>query len=709
MNKVIKYISLVIVIFVHFFSLSNAQQKLGGEYDVSLKKSYCTDYKDSINWIYVKEPDSIPSLASKTHAETTGFAIPINKNFFELATKLENASNNNIFLLRITQEKAYNTFLYFGKYNLPEGALITFLDINGVLLDQNKYPPYDSDYNREEFEEGLLTWNIPSDVIVMFTCKMDDLKECSLFLERIFFGYKDLSFVPESKKKENLSPNSNLQIKSSQSCDFSVPCFNDYTYWFNEINSVIRIEYFYSIGNYVNWYRSSGVFLNTPNFYNSDDSKKPFILTAAHVLDILRADGQDANRVFRETTRLYLLYQKTSCGGNAGNPPLEAKGLNIIFEGQRSSVNDFANDYLLLQLRKTEITDLKKKGNVTFAGYDANSKSPYDLQASVPTYCFHHPEHDGPDKKYMRFNNIVNNSNGYYAYYNDQGFSQKGSSGSPVFDKNHFLIGLVAGGDSNTCANPTYQRPVGPKFSYIFQNISQYLGTEETIAYSYDPIYAHPPAHCRNCALDEALGEVEADCGGPCKPCGQWYEENVSINNERLLANVIQAKTVTTTSGNNITLKNGETSNIFFSESLTLNAGFSVEQGANFSTNTKTYSEPINQVCEAMCTPAIPHMICEGYSWFCRAPNTTWVTVKIYQANARRTSYTKIYEDSFPNFTNEKIILWDGLTGVQTGVNWDNTRQYIIELQLQDCEGSVYSINFDDTFFLAFRTSGCSS
>lgn len=704
MKNIVKQILLSIFFVMFFFGLSYAQQKLGGEYDVTLKKSHCAEFKDSINWLYVEEPDSIPYAPDRGISKAIGFAIPINKDFFELATKQETV-NEYIFMLRITQRNAFNTSISFKKFYLPEGSEINLLDTNGVVLEN--YDPHNSENNPELPEEALTIWNIPADVILRFICKKDKLGKSSLFLERLFYGYRDLTII--STPNENITKKITPRIKSTQSCDFSVPCFTDYTNWFNEINSVVVIDMFYLIGGTPYSISGSAVLLNTPDYYNYDDSKKPFVLTAAHLLDELRANNQNVNNILSSSSNVYLFNQKNSCGGGTGTIKMDNKGFNLIFEGQRSGVDDFANDYLLLQFRKTDISDLKNKGNVTFAGYDANLKINYDLVESVPAYCFHHPRLDGPDKKYMKLNNIINNSNGYYAYYNELGFTQAGSSGSPVFDKNHLLIGLVAAGDGNTCSNPTYQRPVGPKFSYIFSNISQYLGAE-CITYSYDPIYAHLPAHCRNCSLDETLGEVEVDCGGPCKPCGQWYEENVSIDNERLLANVIQSKTVTTTSGNNITLKSGKTSNIFFSESLTLNAGFSVEQGANFSLNTKSYSEPINQVCESMCLPPyIPTYICEGHSWFCRVPNTTWVTVKVYQANASRTFHAKIYEDSFPNFTNDKIILWDGITGVKTGIDWDNSRQYRIELQLQDCLGNIFSIEFNDGIFLAFTTSGCSS
>lgn len=267
-----------------FFYPGHAQEKLGGNYDVTLKKAYCAEFKDSINWLYIAEPDSMPNTTRDGIAEQVGFGIPINKNFFELATKLETAGNEYSFLLRITQEKAFFTALFFNEYFLPEGPELSFHDTNGIRLDENVYTTYD-------------------------------------------------------------------------------------------------------------------------------------------------------------------------------------------------------------------------------------------------------------------FNTIYNHANNYYTYYHEKGFTQKGSSGSPVFDNNHLLIGLIGGGDNNaTCSNPN--DPVGPKFSYIFPNIKQYLGTTEKTAYFYDPNYAHTPGHCKNCVTDYDLGEIHMDCGGPCKPRGQVITENLIIDDSRNFADLIQSKTL---------------------------------------------------------------------------------------------------------------------------------------------------------------------
>ncbi len=249
-----------------------------------------------------------------------------------MATKKETANGEYIFFLRITLEEAVYTSLYFNKYFLSEGPEITFLDTNGVYLTD--YYPYDFDYNPEKPEDGCLLNAIPPDAIIKFTCKKNIFQNCILNLEQVFYVYKDFVSEFELKTKENASQQSKIRKTSSQSCNFDIPCFNSYTDWFNQINSVVQISIIYTLGSTYQHIYSPGVLLNTPDFYNYDNSKKPFVLTAAHLLDQLRIDQQNINNVLKNT-RLYLLYQNTICGNNNNLNPPWVSSLNLIFEGAK--------------------------------------------------------------------------------------------------------------------------------------------------------------------------------------------------------------------------------------------------------------------------------------------------------------------------------------------------------------------------------------
>ncbi|PCJ22760.1 MAG: hypothetical protein COA97_13040 [Flavobacteriales bacterium] len=137
-------------------------------------------------------------------------------------------------------------------------------------------------------------------------------------------------------------------------------------------------------------------------------------------------------------------HQTTGCGDDGSNVS--------AYNGQSKYGADFltadvTTDYLLLDL---EMTELELQGyGVCYAGWDARGNN----QGSV--VGIHHPA--GDVKKISLANNLVNFSTSHYEVDWDQGTTQGGSSGSPLFDNNHRVIGQVHYG----------KKPVGTDDCYL--------------------------------------------------------------------------------------------------------------------------------------------------------------------------------------------------------------------------------------------------
>lgn len=104
------------------------------------------------------------------------------------------------------------------------------------------------------------------------------------------------------------------------------------------------------------------------------------------------------------------------------------------------------------------------------------------------------------------------------------------------------------------------------------------------------------PEHCSNCVHDVDKGEIDMDCGGPCKPCGN-APKTMSIDNSVLAnQNWYVASEQLSTEGE-VTFKNREVPyELIAGEAVVLNEGFSLESDANFSI--KIDSDPTNFVRE---------------------------------------------------------------------------------------------------------------
>ena len=104
------------------------------------------------------------------------------------------------------------------------------------------------------------------------------------------------------------------------------------------------------------------------------------------------------------------------------------------------------------------------------------------------------------------------------------------------------------------------------------------------------------PEHCYNCVHDVDKGEIDMDCGGPCKPCAD-APKTMSIDNSVLAnQNWYVASEQIATEGE-ISFQNREVPyELIAGEEVILNEGFSVESDAAFSVQIDP--DPVNFVRE---------------------------------------------------------------------------------------------------------------
>jgi len=233
----------------------------------------------------------------------------------------------------------------------------------------------------------------------------DQIGKGQIQLSGIVYGYRN----PFNRLKT---------FGQSGACNVNAIC--DDPIWNDEIRSVVMIL---TAGN---TRFCSGALIN-----NVLQDETPYILTANHC-------GISSNNIFMFN------YQSSNCTPSIDGPT------NQTISGGTVLATDFNSDFTLVRLSNTPPLNY----NVFYAGW-----SNIDEPASQAT-GIHHPR--GDVKKISHDTDPVITS-GYYTAGTDywqvldwnSGTTEVGSSGSPLFDQNHRIIGQLRGGDAS-CSNDAF-------------------------------------------------------------------------------------------------------------------------------------------------------------------------------------------------------------------------------------------------------------
>ena len=153
---------------------------------------------------------------------------------------------------------------------------------------------------------------------------------------------------------------------------------------------------------------------------NTAEDGTPYFLTANHCL------GNPNNWVY------YFNHESSTCSGSTGPTNQSVSGGTLL-------VNSGSSDVALIELSSTPPASF----NVEYAGWDASGTGP------TSAVGIHHPS--GDVKKICFENNApyTSTAGGAQVWWIsawEDGVTEPGSSGSPLFDQNHRIIGQLYGG-----------------------------------------------------------------------------------------------------------------------------------------------------------------------------------------------------------------------------------------------------------------------
>jgi len=321
--------------------------------------------------------------------------LPSGKRVWQLAIECEGASTIN---------------LLFDDYDLPKGAYLYLYDIDQT----NRVGAYTNRNNRTDGELG--TELVHGDkIIVEYVEPANVVGQGDFTITNVIHGYRSLDHIQKDLAKA---------LNQSGDCNIDVNCPLG-NGWDDQIRSVAMIVVG---GSGI----CTGALIN-----NSCDDGIPYFLTANHCLG-----GGTGSWAFRFNWESPVGNESCATTANSVDPgpPYDqtANGATTLVSGTQA-------DHALLQIDNMTITDAEN-WNCFFAGWDAT-----DDETVTQATGIHHPS--GDLKKICREDQApYHTSAGGPAAQVwmiddwDQGVTEPGSSGSPLFDQNGRIIGQLYGG-----------------------------------------------------------------------------------------------------------------------------------------------------------------------------------------------------------------------------------------------------------------------
>ncbi|MCH7546873.1 MAG: proprotein convertase P-domain-containing protein, partial [Planctomycetes bacterium] len=311
-----------------------------------------------------------------------------------------------VWRLRIQCPDAHNIYLGFTRYQMPEGGQLFVYSTDGQQVIR-AFTQADNEQHGQLWTPVVLT----DDLTVEVTISAAQRDKLELELTTIGHGYRGFGTDP---------------LALSGSCNIDVIC-PEGDPWRNEIPSVAVIS------------TGTGTFCTGFMVNNTARDRTPFFMTAFHCgIGLAEAPSLIT----------YWNYETSVCGGTPDGVLSDFNTGSIFRSGRELT------DFTLVELDD----DPDPAFGVTFAGWDRTAADPPSAVG------IHHP---ATDEKRISFDDdqtfttsrsstsIPGDGNFLWLVELDRGNMEPGSSGSPIFNPDHRVVGQLWGGSGDVCGEVT--------------------------------------------------------------------------------------------------------------------------------------------------------------------------------------------------------------------------------------------------------------
>lgn len=340
-----------------------------------------------------------------------GYKHKVNYHLNNSGIWYELPNGDKLWQLNVVCPHALSVNLCYDKFWIPEGGKFFVYSKDkkqsiGAFTSRNNKG---DKYHIRGFATELL---YGSDVVLEYYQPKEVTTDAIISLEYIIHGYRNV-------KAGN----------GSLPCMVNINC-NEGQNWQNEKNAVARI--IMEGSSY-----GSGALINTTSL-----SEEPFFLTAHHCIEYVGKDAVGDTNL--DNTLFYWNYEAPGCDNISGDP-----SNFYVTNGATVIANNSISDFALLRLSE----DPKNVVGYTpyYLGWDRSG------QSGDSCVCIHHP--GGDVKKISKSNGQPDD---YFIQWkvawkstpNGYGIVEGGSSGSPLINNMHRVIGQLLGGNMAECYNP---------------------------------------------------------------------------------------------------------------------------------------------------------------------------------------------------------------------------------------------------------------
>lgn len=307
--------------------------------------------------------------------------------------------------LRLHSAQARSLHVHLSDVVLPPGAALWLHDAAGRMTQ--------GPYSAASAEGRMATALVLGDTAILeLRVPQADRDRVQLRVAEVFHGFEDFAELRTQGSRAKAG-----------ACERDVVC-TEGAAWSDQIRSVARLQ----IGENL----CSGQLLN-----NTREDETPFLITANHCgLDALTASSLVA----------YFNFQREACGSGSGNLQESLSGATFVRSDQNA-------DYSLVRLNSAPPAAFQ----VYYSGWDASGDA-VNSGAGI-----HHP--GGDEKSISLFSESAQKIEDSCASQGDDGqcelvvdswmvrwssgVTERGSSGSGLWDQNRRLVGLLSGGASD--------------------------------------------------------------------------------------------------------------------------------------------------------------------------------------------------------------------------------------------------------------------
>ncbi|MBQ4821577.1 T9SS type A sorting domain-containing protein [Aquimarina sp. MMG016] len=413
----LKYIIITVLVFVTGLNAQVTNEKepySWKEINKKNQKELSIIEMPKFNMAKIKSEDAINDL-DKSKVYRFGYEFDVDYGFKNAGVWDQLSSGDWIWRIRFKSNGAKTLNFVCNEYKLPEGAsLYLYSEDRKDLLGA-----YTDAFNRAD---GMLgTWMVEGDDIILEYYVPESKKGQGKFnISKVVHGYRSVTDFEISQKGLNDSGDCNQDVDCTVGADFD-PLKN-------ELKRSVALMVVGSSGF------CTGTLIN-----NTAENKAPYFLTANHCY--VNESGDPLSNISTWAFRFNWASPNPSC---ATTTPSTNGTFDQTTSGATLLANNSKSDMLLVNID----TSLPDSWNLEWAGWDRTGNTPNF------TVGIHHPSGDimkvcrdnqSPAQTNLDFNGNATTEVWEIADW-DLGVTERGSSGSALFDQNGRIIGQLAGG-----------------------------------------------------------------------------------------------------------------------------------------------------------------------------------------------------------------------------------------------------------------------